>query len=75
MRFLGRSPDTAKAEDLRRYQLHMVEQGVTSMTLNAIITGLAFFFEVTLDRPSAIKKTHHVNQPRNLNLPEVLTRP
>jgi len=44
-RFFGRSPDTAKAEDLRRYQLYMVEQGVTSMTLNATITGLKFFFE------------------------------
>ena len=32
-RFLGRSPDTADAEDLRRYQLHMVEHGVTSMTI------------------------------------------
>lgn len=33
-RFLGRSPDAADAEDLRRYQLHLVEQGVSSTTLN-----------------------------------------
>ena len=26
-RFLGRSPDTATAEELRRYQLHCVDQG------------------------------------------------
>ena len=26
--FLGRSPDTATAEDLRAYQLHMTETGV-----------------------------------------------
>ena len=70
-RFLGRSPDTASAEDLRRYQLHMVEQGVTSTTLNATITGLKFFFEVTLDRPGAMKKMHHVYEPRTL--PEVLS--
>ena len=33
--FLGQSPDTATAEDLRRYQLHLVEQGVASGHLNA----------------------------------------
>ncbi len=70
-RFLGRSPDTASAEDLRRFQLRMVEQGVTSTTLNATITGLKFFFEVTLDRPGAMKKMHHVYEPRTL--PEVLS--
>ncbi len=38
--FLGRSPDTATAEDLRLFQLHLVEFGVSSITLNATITGL-----------------------------------
>ena len=47
--FLGRSPDTADVEDLRRYQLHLVDQGVSPISLNAAITGLKFFFEVTLD--------------------------
>ncbi len=46
--YLGRSPDTASAEDLRRYQLHCVDRGVSPITLNATITGLKFFFEVTL---------------------------
>ena len=45
--YLGRSPDTASAEDLRRYQLHCVDRGVSPITLNATITGLKFFFEVT----------------------------
>ena len=70
-RFLGRAPNTATAEDLRRYQLHMVEQGTTSTTLNATITGLNFFFEVTLERPGVMKKMHHVYQPRRL--PEILS--
>jgi Phage integrase, N-terminal SAM-like domain len=56
---LAVSPDTPEAEDLRRYQLYLVDQGVSSTTLNAIITGLRFFFEVTLDRPVAIKKMRH----------------
>ena len=70
-RFFGRSPDKAKAEDLRRYQLHLVEQGVSNITINATITGLKFFFEVTLDRAQAMKKMHHVYEPRKL--PEVLS--
>jgi hypothetical protein len=41
-RFLGRSPDTATAEDLRRYQLHLVETGVSRITLNATFTALRF---------------------------------
>ncbi|MDT8321845.1 MAG: site-specific integrase [Xanthomonadales bacterium] len=60
-RFFGQSPDAATAEDLRRYQLHLVQQGTSSGTLNATLTGLRFFFEVTLDRPGTMKHTSHVN--------------
>jgi tetratricopeptide (TPR) repeat protein len=48
--FLGRSPDSASVEDLRRYQLHLVDRGTSPDSLNAAITGLKFFFEVTLDQ-------------------------
>jgi len=75
--FLGQSPDTASAEDLRRYQLHLVEQGIASGHLNATITGLRFFFETTLERPEAMKKMRHVYEPRKLPLilsPEEVTR-
>lgn len=70
-RFFGRSPDLAKPEDLRRFQLQMVEQGISSTTLNATITGLKFFFGVTLDRPSALKKMSPVR--REQKLPQVLS--
>jgi len=65
-RFIKRSPDTASAEDLRQYQLHLVEQGVASGNLNATITGLTFFFETTLERPEAMTKMSHVYEPRKL---------
>ena len=65
-RFLGRSPDTANAEDLRRYQLHLVERGIASGNLNARITGLKFFYETTLERPEATTKLHHVYEPRKI---------
>jgi len=70
-RFFGRSPDQASPEDLRRFQLHMVEKGVSSTTLNATITGLKFFFGVTLDRPSALKKMSPVRKAQKL--PQVLS--
>jgi integrase/recombinase XerD len=71
-RFLGRSPDTATAEDLRRYQLHLVDSGMSNIMLNATITALRFFFAVTLDRPEAMAKMSPVREPRKL--PVVLSR-
>ncbi len=70
-RFFGRSPDRAGPEDLRRFQLHLVEKGVSSTTLNATITALKFFYGVTLDRPSALKKMSPVR--REQRLPRVLS--
>src|SRR6202790_2991868 len=54
--FLGRSPDTASDEDLRRYQLHLVVQGISPISLNATITGLTFFFEFTVGDLERIAK-------------------
>ncbi len=71
-RFLGRSPDTATAEDLRRYQLHCVDQGISAITLNATITGLKFLFEATLGKPELMAKMHPVRMSRTL--PIILSR-
>jgi site-specific recombinase XerD len=70
--YLGRSPDAATAEDLRRFQLYLVDQGISPITLNATLTGLKFFFEVTLERPEAIARMSTVRVPRTL--PVVLSR-
>ena len=40
--FLERAPDTATADDLRRFQLHLVDQGASPITINATLTGLKF---------------------------------
>ena len=64
--FLGQSPDTATPEDLRRYQLHLVETGTSSISLNAAITALRFFFGVTLERPEALAKMSSVREPHKL---------
>ena len=46
--YLGRSPDTATVEDLRNYQLHLVDHGTSPISLNAAICGLKFFFNIRL---------------------------
>ena len=70
--FLGRSPDTATVEDLRRYQLHLVDRGTSPVSLNAAITGLKFFFDVTLDQGDLMAKMQPVRVPHTL--PVVLSR-
>ena len=51
--FLGRSPDQADAEDLRRFQLHMRSIGASATTMNAAVSALRFLFAVTLGRHDA----------------------
>jgi integrase/recombinase XerD len=71
-KFLGRSPDTATDEDLRRFQLHLIDQGTSPITLNATIVGLNFLFEVTLGRPEAMAKMQSVRVPHKL--PVILSK-
>lgn len=70
--FLKRSPDTATVEDLRRFQLYLVDQGTSPITLNATITGLKFFFDITLGRSELMAKMQTVRVPQKL--PVVLSR-
>ncbi len=70
--YLKRSPLTATAEDLRRFQLHLVEAGVSPITLNATLTAVKFLFTVTLDRPYVVAKLRRV--PVAQKLPVVLSR-
>jgi integrase/recombinase XerD len=62
--FLGRSPDTATSDDLRRFQLHMAQQQASPWSINAAIAALRFFFTVTLERPDLVRPLRIVNEPR-----------
>jgi site-specific recombinase XerD len=62
--FLGRSPNTATSEDLRRYQLHMAQQQVSPWSINSAIAALRFFFIVTLGRPDLVRPLRLVTEPR-----------
>jgi len=71
-RYLGRSPDTATVEDLRSYQLHLVDAGTSPMSENAAITGLKFFFDITLDHAELMARMQSLRVPQKL--PVVLSR-
>ena len=64
--FLGASPATASAEDLRRYRLHLVESGVGAPTINHSLTALRFLFLVTLHKPAIVLDMPFVREPRRL---------
>jgi len=70
--YLGRSPDTATVEDLRNFQLYLVDHGISPITLNATLTGLKFFFDVTLGRLELMARMQPVHVPRTL--PVILSR-
>jgi integrase/recombinase XerD len=64
--FLGRSPDTASFEDVRRYQLHLTTTGVGVPTVNQTVSTLRFFFRITLKRHDILEHTHFIHEPRKL---------
>ena len=64
--FLGRSPDTASFEDVRRYQLDLATRGAGVATLNQSVVTLRFFFRVTLKRHDILEHTHFIHEPRKL---------
>ena len=64
--FLGRSPDTASFEDVRRYQLHLTASGVGVPTINQAVSTLRFLFKVTLGRHDIVEHTHFIHEPRKL---------
>jgi integrase/recombinase XerD len=66
--FVKRSPDTATLEDIRRFQLHLAEIGVSICNRNRIMTGLRFLFRVTLRRLDLAAEIYHIREPQKIPL-------
>src|SRR5438132_1851812 len=66
--FLKRSPETATFEDIRWFQLHLAETGVSICTRNIIMTGLRFLFRVTLRRLDLAAEMYHLRAPQKIPL-------
>jgi site-specific recombinase XerD len=60
--FLGRPPDTASEEDLRRFQIHQHEAGASAPTINGTVSALRFFFGVT--QPALVEGRAVASDPR-----------
>ena len=69
--FLKRSPDTATPEELRAYQLHMTNAGMSATTFNVRIVSLRFFFGMTCGRDEMKRHMQFRRAPRKL--PAVLS--
>ena len=69
-RFLGRSPDTATSEDLRRFQVREVQAGAKPPKMNTQVSALRFFLKITLGRLDLAHQLARVDYPRKL--PRVL---
>ncbi len=64
--FLGRSPDTARSEDVRGFRLHLASMGAGTPKINATVSALRFFFNVTLDRPDLARQLSFMREPRKV---------
>ena len=61
--FLGRSPDTAKSEDVRGFRLHLASSGAGTPKINAVSRRCGSSSMVTLDRPDLAKHLSFVHEP------------
>jgi integrase/recombinase XerD len=69
--FLKRSPDTATAEDIRRFQLHLSETSTSICNRNRIMTGVKFLLRVTLRRLDLAAEIYHIREPQKI--PQVMS--
>ena len=64
--FLERSPETATADDIRRFQLFLIESGASICNRNRIMTGVRFLFRVTLRRHDLAAEIYHLKEPQKV---------
>jgi site-specific recombinase XerD len=64
--WLKRSPDTATPDEVRRFQLHLIESGASIGNRNRIMTGVRFLFRVTLRRHDLAAEVWHLKEPEKL---------
>jgi integrase/recombinase XerD len=69
--FITRSPDTATADDIRRFQLHLAESGISICNRNRIMTGVKFLVRVTLRRLDLAAEIYHIREPQTI--PQVMS--
>jgi site-specific recombinase XerD len=66
--WLKRSPETATPDEVRGFQLHLIESGASICNRNRIMTGVRFLFRVTLRRHDLAAEVWHMKEPEKLAL-------
>ena len=51
---------------MRSFRLHLASSGAGTPKINATVSALRFFFNVTLDRPEIVKHLSSMHQPRKM---------
>jgi site-specific recombinase XerD len=65
-RFCGCRLRDADIEDIRRYQVHLVQKGISWGALNQTVAALRFFFGVTMGRSDLPHRIARARDPRRL---------
>ncbi len=66
--FLERSPETATADDIHRFQLFLIKSGTSIGNRNRIMTGVRFLFRITLRRHDLAAEIYHLREPQKIPL-------
>jgi integrase/recombinase XerD len=69
--YLKRSPGTATAEDVRLFQLQLMEDGLSIQNRNRTMTGLRFLLRVTMRRHDLAAEVFHMKEPQKI--PQILS--
>ncbi len=65
-RYYRRSPAELGVEEVRAYQVHLVENGIAWATLNPTVSALRFFYGVTLGREDLPERIPYARVPKTL---------
>jgi integrase/recombinase XerD len=65
-RYFKRSPDQLDAEEIRRFQLHLIEQKGSWCVFNQTVCALRFLYTVTLGQPDMIGRIPFAKKPKKL---------
>jgi len=70
-RHFGRSPELLGADDVRAYQLHLLQRRVSWSSFNQAVCALRFLYRTTLARPEPLPLIPYGKRPKTL--PSVLS--
>jgi site-specific recombinase XerD len=69
--YIKRSPDTATPDDVRLFQMSLIERGLSIQNRNRIMTGLRFLLKVTMRRHDLAAEIYHMKEPQKI--PQILS--